>query len=663
MTPPAGSRTTSPPTSSVSSDAGLSSTRVLIGDLFHDPLSASVSQFLSEFARAVRGARLYADNNTAYRGLLSAAARRLDELLLQRAELRFAVDNERIVFGSDEVHADADPVQGLPGVLFRSGLRVVLFRRGITHEDLAHLIQAIGGEYSRAQLTGEDLVSVLWRLDAPHFGYIAARLFTKVRASRDREHPAASPEAIIAALSAEAPRVEEVRGYLAGAPGEIIAFEHWSGTSIEELELLKTAQMLNQAATHPLELEELLLELTRQDSSVELTIRLFDRLLAAVSTAHASLENGAAPAFLVLYDALIEAGHFASLASLVARFASYDDEAGRRSAPERAALVRQLLRDMNAPERVRKIYSALNGAHTAEEGDGPRTSSALALVCALARCDAAPLFDALDALTRSPARRAVIAQLAREAPPTAQGVLRYLGAARSGPLVCDLLTLVPLLLPSEGLPIVLRAMRHPEAVVRADALRLALLYEDQQLDAVVAARLPDSNRAVRMAALAFARQRRGTAMAAALDQIMAQDDFASRDGEELRAWCSTITAQLSYRAVPALSRLLRPNLLNRLALSEEAMLAAIEALGTIDHPAARTQLEKELRALNKNVRSAAKRALERSGLAGFRTSAEAEAGEAAQPAAPPPMRASEAPTPEALGREVRGVMASLFGDS
>ena len=51
--------------------------------------------------------------------------------------------------------------------------------------------------------------------------------------------------------------------------------------------------------------------------------------------------------------------------------------------------------------------------------------------------------------------------------------------------------------------------------------------------------------------------RYGRVGAAAMDAAMAQDDFVSRDAEELRAWCSTLTALISFRAVPALSRLLR----------------------------------------------------------------------------------------------------------
>jgi hypothetical protein len=632
-------------------------------DAPHDPLAPRVAQWLADLSRAIRGSRLYADNNTMFRGFVDLAFRELDELLLARAELRLAVHDDRLQLGADVVHQDADRLGGLPSTLFQSGLRTVVFQRGITPVELLALIRTIGSDYSRAHVTGEDLITVLWRLAPPHFGYTAAKVLTKARASVRTRGPApVSVEAIVAALSAQPHDPDDVRTFLAGTPEEILAFERWYGAPMAELELMRTAALLNQAATHPIEREDFVLELERHDQPVELTIRVFDRLLEAVSEAYAADETASAPVLLTLYDALIEAGHYASLASLVARLAGYDAPAQRAEAPERAALVRQLLPQMSSAARIRQIYGAYGEVLSADESGGPRAEAILALVAALGRFDAVPLFDQLDALARSPWRRAVLEVLARVAMPTAAVLHKRLSAAKSGAVVCDLLTLTARLAAEQGGPLVIRAIRHPEAVVRAEALRLALAYDDPQLDALVCTRLADSDRGVRLAALALAEQRKGDDIAAAMDVAMTQDDFVSRDAEELRAWCSTLTALISFRAVPALSRLLQPTLLSRIAPSVEANLAALEALGTIDHPAARAQLTKALRSLNKTVRTAAKRALEQSELVGFR-GAEAPAEDVrALAALPMPTRLVEPPTTEAFGDEVRGVLANLFGD-
>jgi hypothetical protein len=630
----------------------------------HDPLAPRVAQWLADLSRAIRGSRLYADNNSMFRGFVELAFRELDELLLARAELRLAVHDDRLQLGADVVHQDADRLGGLPSTLFQSGLRTVVFQRGVTPVELLALIRTIGSDYSRAHVTGEDLITVLWRLAPPHFGYTAAKVLTKARPSVRTRGPApASVEAIVAALSAQPHDADDVRTFLAGTPEEILAFERWYGAPMAELELMRTAALLNQAATHPIEREDFVLELERHDQPVELTIRVFDRLLEAVSEAYAADETASAPVLLTLYDALIEAGHYTSLASLVARLAGYDGPVQRAEAPERAALVRQLLPQMSSAARVRQIYGAYGEVLSADESGGPRAEAILALIAALGRFDAVPLFDQLDALARSPWRRSVLEVLTRVAMPTAAVLHKRLSAAKSGAVVCDLLTLTARLPAEQGGPLVIRAIRHPEAVVRAEALRLALAYDDPQLDALVCARLADSDRAVRLAALTLAEQRKGDDIAAAMDVAMTQDDFVSRDAEELRAWCSTLTALISFRAVPALSRLLQPTLLSRIAPSVEANLAALEALGTIDHPAARAQLTKALRSLNKTVRTAAKRALEQSELVGFRGAEAPPEDTRALAALPMPTRLVEPPTTEAFGHEVRGVLANLFGDA
>jgi HEAT repeat protein len=628
-----------------------------------DALSPAIAQWLAELSRAVRGSRLYADNNATFRAFVATAFRQLEQLLQQRAQLRLTVHEDRLTSGEDAVHSDTDRLSGLPSVLFRSGFREVVFSRGIAADEFLAIIRAIGGEYGRAHVTGEDLITVLWRLAPPHFQYVAARLLTKtskVHRARAQDKAPASAEGIVAALSAAAPVPEDIRSFLAGSPEEVLAFERWYGVPIADLALMRTATTLNQAATHPLELEEVVLELQRQDEPVELTIRLFDLLLDAVGDAESGEDEGSFPVLLQLHDALVEAGSFASLAALVGRLASHAAGDAAETAPERAELVRALVPRLASPERVRRVYGAYADATAGEAPDTPRTTAILALLSTLARFDAGPLFEGLDAVPRSPARRAVIDALARVEPPTAASLARWIAATKSGPVLADLLALSALLPPAQGLPLVARAVRHPEPAVRAEALRVARTYDDGQVDGLAIGRLADPDRAVRLAAVEIARQRRSPELFAAVDEAMVQEDFVGRDAEELRAWCSAVTAMASYRAVPALSRLLAPSLLGRIMPSVDANLAAIEALGTIDHPQARAQLTKALRSLNKTVRGAAKRALEQSEFLGYRDP-EAPPAEAAEPARAL-VRVAQPPTPEAFNQEVRGVIASLFDD-
>jgi hypothetical protein len=208
----------------------------------------------------------------------------------------------------------------------------------------------------------------------------------------------------------------------------------------------------------------------------------------------------------------------------------------------------------------------------------------------------------------------------------------------------------------------MRAARHPEPAVRAEAIRLALGYDDAQLDAMALTRVTDGHRAVRLAAVELAVRRRSPAAFTALDDAMNQEEFLSRDAEELRAWCAALASFGSIRAVPALSRLLAPTLLGRIMPSVDANLAAIEALGAIDHDHARAQLEKALRSLNKTVRAAARRALDQSALLKLRDVPTPVEEPSASSVALVPMRSPTEPQPENFEHEVRGVIASLFDD-
>jgi HEAT repeat protein len=141
--------------------------------------SRDVAQVLYNFAKTTRSFGFYARDNDAISSFIKELEEGFTHLLDTYGALRLVVGADRFVWKGDDVYLNPDREKGLPFRLFRDGIRGLVFKPGLTGDELLQLLDVL----SRRQSTGrnaeeDDLVTLLWKLSLNTVSYEAVEGFT-----------------------------------------------------------------------------------------------------------------------------------------------------------------------------------------------------------------------------------------------------------------------------------------------------------------------------------------------------------------------------------------------------------------------------------------------------------------------------------------------------
>lgn len=138
-----------------------------------------VAQVLHNFAKTTRSFGFYARDNAAISNFIAELEVGFTEILDEYGAIRVVVGADRFVWKGDDVYLNSDREKGLPFRLFRDGIRGLVFKPGLSGDDLLELLDVL----SRRQSTGrgaeeEDVVTLLWKLSLNTVSYEAVEGFT-----------------------------------------------------------------------------------------------------------------------------------------------------------------------------------------------------------------------------------------------------------------------------------------------------------------------------------------------------------------------------------------------------------------------------------------------------------------------------------------------------
>lgn len=122
-------------------------------------------------ARSARAGRLYARSNQAYRRLFEDLSGRFATLLEAHPEVRMEVTPDAIVVDDEPVLTEAERSDSIPFTFYRDGVRRLDILRGLTARELTGLVETTS-QGLFAQGFGQDVASLLWRLDLAHVRYV-----------------------------------------------------------------------------------------------------------------------------------------------------------------------------------------------------------------------------------------------------------------------------------------------------------------------------------------------------------------------------------------------------------------------------------------------------------------------------------------------------------
>lgn len=133
------------------------------------PIAGATAVWLRQLARALRTMRLYRTRNTVSDQLRDAVADTLERLVLDHGavELRITatemlLDGEAVVRPTGDHGGITDPVETLPFLFYRDGIRRIRFGRDLTRVEVDALLDALAA-VTAGPNAHDDLVTLLWQ--------------------------------------------------------------------------------------------------------------------------------------------------------------------------------------------------------------------------------------------------------------------------------------------------------------------------------------------------------------------------------------------------------------------------------------------------------------------------------------------------------------------
>lgn len=136
------------------------------------PFLERVRDLLNTLAKAQRDYVTYPRNNPVLLKRREELAGKFDGMLTGFPELALTVEAEDLLYEGASVYRNPDRRESIAFHLYRHGIRQIRFAAGLTVDEIDAFIDAVNMDFSGEDLD-DDLITVLWTRDAPHFRYDA----------------------------------------------------------------------------------------------------------------------------------------------------------------------------------------------------------------------------------------------------------------------------------------------------------------------------------------------------------------------------------------------------------------------------------------------------------------------------------------------------------
>ena len=134
---------------------------------------------------AAKNHTMYPEDHAICQDSLKAVVSRLDPFLKKYGNLRFYVDNDRLIFEDETVYQDDPKRDKLAFPLFRDGVQWIEFQEGIEIQEISDFVRVFNQYRLLHEEPQGDLVTALWEKDLPHMRYAASDVLWKAEIVKD----------------------------------------------------------------------------------------------------------------------------------------------------------------------------------------------------------------------------------------------------------------------------------------------------------------------------------------------------------------------------------------------------------------------------------------------------------------------------------------------
>lgn len=131
-------------------------------------VARAASRFLVAVSRAGRSFLLYDPENAAIRGFLDAVRVASEQVFALADVLPLVVRPFEITLGPEVVYSEEDRERSLAFRLYRDGVRRLVFRPGVTWDEILKLLEVVSIRYTGIRMSEDDMVVLLWKAGFQH---------------------------------------------------------------------------------------------------------------------------------------------------------------------------------------------------------------------------------------------------------------------------------------------------------------------------------------------------------------------------------------------------------------------------------------------------------------------------------------------------------------
>jgi len=484
--------------------------------------------------------------------------------LIQRSEL---LCKEEIVYQAEKEGGS----ENLAFKLYADGIRELVLHQGLTQEDLAFFLDALWA--SQDKENDDDIVTRLWQKNIASLTIVTAEEVAKasggpedflkldtpstsdstLRDLLDRERKKKSGESTSSETQTAA---QQKRRFQSGLVGYDVTEEELAALA-KEIELESTQD----STTYILDVLTAILASEQSPVLLKKLVALWGRVITG----------------------LILAGQWAVLETVLSIL--HEAEVVRPDIPdEHKQDLAGVLTELGKPEHIKAIESYLNRTPHAN-------TAGLSTVLLLMGTDAVPRLCSLLANLENPIHQGIVAEtLHTLAKDHSEPVLRGLTDRRPA-YVRNLLAIIAKWNDPKFAEPVERLVRHIDAQVRKEAIRVFGLLKPNGNGARLILCLSDNEEPVRIAALKLLTTGQYSVPFPQWAPVLSDDTFLERPLSEKRAVYQAIRATCGEEAVPYWHGLFTEWAWTNRKKKEECAVLAAEALGKLATPAAVATLE------------------------------------------------------------------------
>jgi hypothetical protein len=156
--------------------------------------AASAADVMRSMARTAKGLRMYLENNPVLIRFIEELTGKIAQHIDRFGEFRLNVERFALRYRGTDVYLNQDPKESIAFRLYADGIRSLLFREGITQQELVDFLNIVG--YERPHQQDDDIVTRLWEVSLPHIDYLLQDDYVEVAWTYEQEEGVSQQEAI-----------------------------------------------------------------------------------------------------------------------------------------------------------------------------------------------------------------------------------------------------------------------------------------------------------------------------------------------------------------------------------------------------------------------------------------------------------------------------------